>query len=305
MPELPEVQTTVDGLNSKVLNRAFIDVWSDWEKMVRLRSNFFTASAGQVKKPKDFDIFKKELKGKKIKKVWRRAKNVIFELSGGYSLLIHMKMTGHLMVGRWQADGDSWQPLSNEAFKEKINGFLHIIFFLDNKDMVALSDVRKFSKIELWKTPEFLQSKEFLGWGPEPLDEDFTLAKFKEILKKKKGKVKQVIMVPQVIAGIGNIYASEALWRAKIHPEKNIAKLTGKELKALYNSIRKVLRAGIDFGGDSFSDYRNVNGQKGGFEGQKRAYQREGEKCFRCKAIIVRKTIGGRSAFFCPQCQKL
>src|SRR3989344_8368122 len=136
MPELPEVETTVQGLNAKVLNRTFVDVWCDWKKT--------------IKKPKSFEVFKKELKGKKIKKVWRRAKNVIFELSGGYSLLIHMKMTGHLMVGRWQADGDSWQPLSNEAFKEKINGFLHIIFFLDNKDMVALSDVRKFSKIELW-----------------------------------------------------------------------------------------------------------------------------------------------------------
>ena len=290
MPELPEVQTTVNGLNSKVLNRTFVDVWSDWEKI--------------VKKPKSFAAFKKELKGKKILRVWRRAKNVIFELSEGRSLLIHMKMTGHLLVGQWRVDGDQWQPLSNEAFKEKINGFLHIIFFLDNKDMIALCDVRKFAKIELWKTDEFLNSKEFLGWGPEPLDENFTLAKFKEALKNKKGKIKQVIMVPEVIAGIGNIYASEALWQAKIYPEKSAAKLNDKELKALYDAIKKVLLAGVDFGGDSFSDYRNVDGQKGRFEGQKKVYQREGQPCKRCRTKIVRKVVGARSAFYCPHCQR-
>ncbi len=246
MPELPEVQTTVNGLNERVLNRTFVDVWSDWKKM--------------VKKPKDFEGFKKELQGKKIIRVWRRAKNVLFELSGNYTLLIHMKMTGHLLVGQWKNESEQWRPLSNDAFLEKINGFLHIIFTLDDKSMIALSDVRKFGKIELHKTDEFLASEEFLHWGPEPLDKSFTLEKFKAALKGKKGKIKQVIMVPNVISGVGNIYASEALWWAKIHPEKSTAKLSGKELAALYQAIKKVLNAGIDFGGDSFSDYRNVDG---------------------------------------------
>ena len=127
MPELPEVQTTVDGLQKGVLNRTFVDVWTDWKKT--------------VKKPASFELFKTELRGKKIMRVWRRAKNVIFELSDGYSLLIHMKMTGHLLVGAWKQDGKTWKAVNNTILEEKINGYLHIIFFLDNGDMMALSDL--------------------------------------------------------------------------------------------------------------------------------------------------------------------
>ncbi|OGZ71021.1 MAG: DNA-formamidopyrimidine glycosylase [Candidatus Staskawiczbacteria bacterium RIFCSPHIGHO2_12_FULL_38_11] len=291
MPELPEVQTTVDGLNKKVLNRTFVDVWSDWKKT--------------VKKPKDFDLFKKELKGKKIKKIWRRAKNVIFELSDGYSLLVHMKMTGHLMVARWKMEGSKWQPVKKGPLEEKINTFLHIIFFMDDGQMIALSDLRKFAKVELWRTEEFLASAEFNGWGPEPLEKSFTFEKFKEVLKGKKGKIKQVIMVPEVIAGIGNIYSNEALWWSKIHPEKSVAKLSQKELKALYDAIKKVLLAGIKLRGESFSDYRDVDGKKGNFDDERRVYKREKEPCQRCKTTIKRIKFGGRSAFFCPTCQKL
>ncbi len=290
MPELPEVETTVKGLQKKVLKRTFVDVWSDWEKT--------------VKKPKDFRLFKKELKGKKIMRVWRRAKNVIFELSDRYSLLVHMKMTGHLMVGNWKLHDHAWQPVGNEALKEKINTFLHIIFFLDNKDMIALSDYRKFAKVELWETSDLLQSAEFKNLGPEPLEKGFTFEKFKEVLKNKKGKIKQVLMVPEVIAGIGNIYSSEALWWAKIHPEKSAALLSKKELRDLYAAVKKVLVAGIKLRGESFSDYRDVDGKKGNFDNERKVYKREKEKCRRCGTIIVRKKFGGRSAYFCPHCQR-
>ncbi len=298
MPELPEVQVTVDGLNKKVLGGTFIDVWSDWEKL--------------VKRPNNFSDFKKQIKGKKIIRVWRRAKNVIFELSEGWSLLIHMKMTGHLMVGVWEKNNGLWVATQNEALKERINGFLHIIFFLDDGRMIALSDVRKFAKIELQLTDHLLELPEFKNLGPEPLEKSFTFKKFQEVFKNlpngvagKKGKVKQVIMDPNVIAGVGNIYASEALWWAKINPEKLSGNLNEKELKSLYLAIQKVLNAGINFGGDSFSDYRNVDGQKGSFEGHKKVYQMAGKNCTRCKSVIIRMVIGTRSTFFCPQCQRL
>ncbi len=291
MPELPEVETTVKGLNKKVLSRAFVDVWSDWKKM--------------VKRPRDFELFKKQLKGKKIKRIWRRAKNVIFELSDGYSLLVHMKMTGHLMVGQWRMVGKKWQPVKKGPMEEKINMYLHFIWFLDDGQMIALSDLRKFAKVELWKTDEFLNAKEFKSWGPEPLEKSFIFSKLKEALKNKKGKIKQVIMVPEVIAGIGNIYSSEALWWAKIHPQKDVSKLSEKELKALYNAIKKVLLAGVRLGGESFADYRNIYGEKGNFDDERKVYKREKEKCSRCKTPIVRLKFGGRSAFFCPACQKL
>ncbi|MBX4200665.1 bifunctional DNA-formamidopyrimidine glycosylase/DNA-(apurinic or apyrimidinic site) lyase [Candidatus Parcubacteria bacterium] len=291
MPELPEVETTVKGLREKVLNRTFVDIWTDWEKT--------------FKNPKSFKDFKKELIGKKILRVWRRAKNIIFELSDGYSLLVHMKMTGHLMVGKWRLEKGIWQPEEAGPLEEKINLFLHAMLMLDNGQILALSDLRKFAKIELWKTEELLHSPEFENIGPEPLEESFTLEVFKKTLAGKRGKVKQVIMVPEVIAGIGNIYASEALWWAKIHPQKDVSNLDGKELKLLYKAIRKVLEAGIRLGGGSFSDYRNVDGKKGSFEGDNRVYQREDQPCSRCRTPIKRIMFGGRSAFYCPVCQTL
>ncbi len=299
MPELPEVQTTVNGLHSKVLVRTFVDVWSDHKKV--------------VKKPASFALFKKELCGKKIVRVWRRAKNVIFELSDGYSLLIHMKMTGHLLVGKWEKAKGEWVAIEEGVLREKINSYIHLILFLDNGDMIALSDVRKFAKVELVYTKELLKELEKLG--PEPLEKDFTLAKFEKLFsarggsapggKNKKGKVKEIIMRPEFIAGIGNIYASEALWWARIHPAKDVSSLNQKELKLLYTSIKKVLTLGIKFGGDSFSDYRDVAGEKGKFEGSKKVYQRVGETCYRCKSVIMRLVIAQRSAFYCPVCQKL
>src|SRR3989344_2146483 len=291
MPELPEVETTVNGLNKKVLNRTFVDIWSDWKKL--------------IKKPNNFEKFKKEVKGKKVKKVWRRAKNIIFDLSSDYSLLIHQKMTGHILVGGWKLENRIWKPIKNGPLSEKINLYIHLLFKLDNGEMIALSDVRKFAKAELWKTKDLLNSKEFMGLGPEPLEKDFSFKKFQNLFKGKKGKVKQIIMKPEFIAGIGNIYASEALWWAKIHPGKDISKLNEKELKSLYNSIRKVLTKGIKLGGDSFSDYRNVEGKKGDFEDESRVYQKENEKCVRCKTLIEKIIIGGRSSFFCPHCQTL
>jgi len=291
MPELPEVQTTISGLNKKVLKRTFIDVWSDWKKI--------------VKKPKDFKQFEKEIKNKKIKKIWRRAKNIIFDLSDGYSLLVHQKMTGHLLVGNWQLSDGKWKPMKEGSLNDPYNRFLHLVFFFDNGKMMALSDARKFAKVELQKTDELLNSKEFKNLGPEPLEKSFTFTKFKEILKNKKGKIKIFLMDQNVIAGIGNIYSSEILWQAKIHPEKNVAKLNDKELESLYQAIKKVLALGVKLGGESFSDYRKPDGSKGDFDTERKVYRREGQKCSRCGTKIKRITLGGRSAFFCSYCQKL
>jgi len=289
MPELPEVETTAKGLKSKVLNRTFVDVWSDWKKTVKL--------------PKDFETFKKEIINKKINNIYRRAKNVIFDLSDNYSLLIHQKMTGHLLVGKWQEKNGAWKPVDEKSLlNDPYNRFLHLIFFLDNGEMIALSDARKFAKVELWKTEDL--EKELEKMGPEPLEKSFTFEKFKSVLKNKKGRVKQVIMNPEIIAGIGNIYASEALWSAKIHPEKSVAKLSEKELKSLYRAIQKVLELGVKLGGESFSDYRKPDGSKGDFDTERKVYKRENQKCHRCGIKIKRISFGGRSAFYCPYCQK-
>lgn len=290
MPELPEVETTVGDLKKAqppILGAGFVDVWTDWPKM--------------IKRPKNIDLFKKEIKGKKIKKIWRRGKNIIFDLSQGLSLLIHQKLTGHLLLGKWEKKEKGWQPLIAGPLEDPMNRFLHLIFWLDNGKQLALSDLRKFAKVELLHQEEL--KKELSSLGPEPLEKDFTFEKFKEFLPKK-GKIKQVLMDQTVIAGIGNIYSDEILWTAKIHPFKDVSKLSETDLKGIYQAIKKILPKAIEVGGESISDFRRISGEKGGFDPLRKVYRREGEPCFRCQAKIKRVKIGGRSAHYCPKCQK-
>ena len=293
MPELPEVETIVRDLKKEVLGRTFVAVWTDFSNL--------------IKRPKNFSEFKKEMEGKKIKNIWRRAKNIIFELSDGFSLLIHQKMTGHLLIGKWKVEKGKWVsnipgPLQNDP----MNRFLHLIFTLDSGWQLALSDLRKFAKVELWKTVELKESKEFRELGPEPLKKDFTFKRFEEALsKKKRGKIKQILMDQKVISGIGNIYSDEILFEARIHPFKDVSKLSDKELKNIYKAIKKILPLAIKFGGESISDYRRPSGEKGFYDKARKVYRREGEKCPNCGGLVKRVKIGGRSAHFCPKCQRL
>lgn len=291
MPELPEVENIVRDLNKFVLGRKIEDVWCDWQK--------------HVKRPGSFPAFSKAIKGKNIKKVWRRAKNIIIELSDDKILLIHQKMTGHLLYGKWRKQGKKWIALiKGPILDDPMNRFLHLIFWLDNGKQLALSDLRKFAKVELWDKKEFLGSGEFKSWGPEPLEKNFTFEKFKKALSVR-GKIKQILMNPQIIAGIGNIYADEILWEAKVHPLFQVDRLSVSQLKAIYKAIRKILRKAIKLGGTSTSDFRELSGEKGLFGSEIKVYRREKKKCYRCGSIIKRIKIGGRGTCFCPQCQKL
>jgi len=295
MPELPEVETTVNQLKKKVPGRTFINVWTDASKI--------------IKKPKNFEEFKKNIKGKKIQKIWRRGKNIIFDLSGGLSLLIHQKLTGHLLIGNWATQRvpriGNWEPLNKGPLQDLVNRYIHLIFWLSGDLMLALSDLRKFAKVELWNQDELENSKEFKELGLEPLEKDFTFEKFKEVIAKKQGKIKQILMNQNVIAGIGNIYSDEILWEAKIHPFQNISKLKEDNLKKIYEAMKKILKKAIELGGESISDFRDTEGKKGRFDILRKVYRREGEKCSRCGTIIKRIKIGGRSAHFCPKCQKI
>jgi len=303
MPELPEVETTVLDLRKKVLNRTFLDVWADFKNL--------------IKRPESFEEFKKGIKGKKIENIWRRGKNIIFELTEawsrrlpkagerweGCSLLIHQKLTGHLLLGYWILDNGYWRSKIRGPLEEKINTFIHLLFTLDNGQMLALSDLRKFAKVE-FLDPEELK-EELSSLGSEPLEKDFTVEKFREaLLKKKKGKIKQVLMDQTIIAGIGNIYSDEILWQAKVHPFGEIKRLRDEEIKDIYQAMREILSKAIEVGGESISDFRRPSGEKGRFDFLRKVYRREGEKCSRCGAIIKRIKLAGRSAHFCPKCQK-
>lgn len=289
MPELPEVENTVRDLQKKILGQKIEDVWTDFKKI--------------IKKPRDFEEFKKGLKGEKIEDIRRRGKNIIFDLSKSKALLIHQKLTGHLLYGTWSIKHGVWKPKEKGPVGDKVNTYIHLLFTLDNGAMLALSDLRKFAKVELL-SKETLE-KELSSLGPEPLEKNFTFEKFKETLRQAQGKVKQVLMDQTVIAGIGNIYSDEILWEAKIHPFKEIKKLSNKELKKIYEAMRRILPKAIELGGESISDFRRLSGEKGMFDSERRVYRREGEKCSRCGAIIKRVKLAGRSAHFCPKCQKL
>jgi len=267
MPELPEVETIVSELKKMVLKRTIFDVWTDAEKIIR--------------KPKNFNKFRKEISGKKIKDIQRRGKNILFYLSGAKILLCHLKMTGHFLYGKWEFKNGEWKSKKRGPLNDPMNRFLHLIFFLDNKNMLALSDLRKFAKVELWEKNEFENSKDFLKLGPEPLEKEFTLGKFKTILKGKKGRIKQVLMNQEVLVGIGNIYSDEILWKAKVNPFKKINQLKEKELKEIYKAIKKVLKRAIQLKGESISDYRRVSGKKGFFDKERKVYRKTGQKCFR------------------------
>jgi formamidopyrimidine-DNA glycosylase len=288
MPELPEVETIVRGLGKKVKGRTFLDVWTDSPALFKKVS---------------FKEFRKRIKGKKINGVRRRGKNIIFDLTGDYALLVHQKITGHLLLGKWKKQGRVWvSKTKGVLFSDPMNQFLRVIFFLSGSLDMALSDLRKFAKIELWERKDLEEySKSF---GPEPLAEEFTFNEFKKLFWGKKGKIKQILMDQSFIAGIGNIYASEILWEARIAPTREAREIKEKELKRIYLAIKKILKKSIKLQGDSFSDFRKVSGEKGRYQDFARVYQKEGEKCPVCRGRIKRIKQGGRSSFFCPSCQK-
>ncbi|HOS88233.1 MAG TPA: DNA-formamidopyrimidine glycosylase [Candidatus Pacearchaeota archaeon] len=290
MPELPEVETIALDLKKKVLQRTFIDLWIQDPSIIHHPSN-----------TRDF---KKQILGKTILDVQRRAKNILFFLNKDCVLLIHLKMTGHLLVGKWEFKNNQWVPLQKGALQDDpINKFLRIIFTLDNQEQLALSDLRRFAKLELWKKDVLFSSKKFRTLGPEPLDPNFTFNKFCQLFQKKRGCLKLVLMDQNFIAGIGNIYASEILFEARLHPETRVEHLTLEDLKRLYGAIRNVLVKGIAARGASISDYRDIQGNKGNYQKIIQVYGREGECCPVCGAKIKRITLGGRGTFYCPVCQ--
>ena len=278
MPELPEVETTVRGLKKEILNLKILDIWTDLKTKDKRKDD-------TVSNPKYFTFFRKEVKNKKILSVERRAKNILINLSGDKTILIHLKMTGYLFYG-----------------KHMDSNYVHVIFYLSNKKELSFSDVRKFGKITLLNTKTAHGSKHLKDFGPEPLSEKFTLEKFKERLNKKSnGKIKTVLLDQTVIAGIGNIYSDEILWEAGIHPERKVSKIKEIEFKKMYEAMKKILNKSIKLGGDSISDYLNLYGLPGKFQTQHQAYQRTSKKCRKrgCKGVIMRKMINNRSSHFC------
>jgi len=308
MPELPEVTTTVKGLQKVLPGLKVVSIWTDLAKSNQHIKQFQDTIKNEV----FFKKFQKNLINKKILSVERRAKNILINISENQTILIHLKMTGHIIYGNYNYNkkDNKWEPDIKErkALHDPYNRFIHVVFSLSNGKQFVFCDSRKFGKVTLISSDKKGESSHLKNLGPEPLEKSFDFEKFKSRLFLKKNKfIKTVLMDQSVIAGIGNIYSDEMLWSSSIHPESKPMNIPMGQLKMLYKSMKEVLSKGIDFGGDSMSDYRNINGERGNFQNHHNVYQKKNEPCGKkgCSGVILRKVINGRSAHFCDTHQKL
>lgn len=291
MPELPEVETVVSDLNKKIKGDVITDFWSDWSKAI---------------KGKTLKEFQKDIKNRKIVGARRIGKNIFIDLSGGKTLYIHLKMTGHLLV---KSEKSKVKSGERDYFTDKVNNYIHHIWKLQTTNhqlkTLEFSDVRKFAKIVLDDTQKIAQLIEIKKLGVDAMSPNFTFQKFEEILARRKNKpIGIVLMEQEMIAGIGNIYRSEILYEAGVLPQRRAGSLSLTEKKQIYKYIQKVLEKAIKLRGTSESDYRDTSGAPGGFQKVMKIYKKTGKKCPKCDTIVERSTLAQRSVFFCPGCQK-
>jgi len=268
MPELPEVETIRKELLPHVLNRTIKSVDVLWDRMVKYPS------------VKDFT---RQITGQKITSLSRRGKYLFFTLSNGVVLVMHMKMTGSLVMN----SGDT--------------KYARAILNLDNGKSVYFHDPRKFGKMWLEKDTQTIISE----LGPEPLDKDFTPAALAAILSKKTAPVKPVLLDQALIAGIGNMYADESLFAARIHPEKPANKLTKAEVTRLHAAIQSVIQKALKNKGASVRNYIRPDGAPGTAHDEFNVAHGVGKDCPRCGTPIQRIVVRGRGTYFCPRCQPL
>lgn len=271
MPELPEVETIKLGLQKFLVGKKILEVWTDSPK--QLQPSLSTIKENTV--------------GSTIKKIDRRAKLLQIYLSNGKILAVHLKLTGRLIIRKNEVPQDEWQ---------------HAIFKLSDGWELRFCDLRKFGYLKLLNSEKELD-KLLMEFGPEPLN-DLTFETLKKILLFSLCPIKIILMDQSKISGIGNIYANDALFDSKIHPERKAKDLKTREVKRLYDSILKVLRKGLEYGGSSDENFVNALGQKGNYQNHFLIYGKEGEKCRVCNSTIQKIKLGGRGTYFCPKCQK-
>jgi formamidopyrimidine-DNA glycosylase len=270
MPELPEVETVVRGLRDPLAGRTITGVSYDYP-------------AGLV--TPDGPLFVSRIAGQPVRRVDRRGKYIVIRLDPD-TLIIHLKMTGRLYV-------------VPDDHQEHADRWAHFVFQLDNQHQLRFSDARKFGRVYLVQDFEAITGK----LGPEPLDEAFTLDVFTERLRKRSGHLKPLLLNQSFVAGVGNIYADEALFTSKLHPLRRADTLSDSEIARLYEAIRQVLRDGIRREGASVNWYRKPDGTKGSAQDGLHVYGHAGDPCPNCGHPIEKTIVGQRGTHFCPACQ--
>lgn len=271
MPELPEVETIKNQLNLRIKGKTIKTVEVKLPRFVKY----------PVKK------FKKITEGSTIENISRRAKILLFGLSGDHVLAVHLKLSGQLIF-----NGESQKHT-------------HLIYYFKDNSKLIHNDVRQFGFVKVIPKQKLIDFLEKESFGPEPLGKEFTLDLFKELLKKrKKSPIKKVLMDPKFIAGIGNLYADEILFFAGVRPTRRVYRVNNKEIEKIYRQIKRILRLAIKKGGSSSSDYVDADGEKGNYLSLVKVYQRHGQPCKKCKSEIKKTKMNNRSAHYCPKCQK-
>jgi formamidopyrimidine-DNA glycosylase len=274
MPELPEVETVVRKLRPHLVGRTIEEVQVLWDRI--------------VDRP-DVEAFRRALTGAGITAVGRRGKFLVFSLDTGQTLLAHLRMTGKFFV-RGAEEGPGEEP------------HVHVRVRLSDGEWLLFCNTRKFGRFYLVDDPE-----EVVGeLGPEPLAPDFTPERLAGMLEGRRGELKRLLLNQNFIAGLGNIYVSEALWRAGVHPARVAGSLSPQEVERLHGAIVGTLEAGLRDGGTSLADREYVypDGGLGGHQERLAVYDREGDRCPRCGYVIERFVQGQRSTYFCPRCQR-
>ena len=288
MPELPEIETVKLGLQKYLVGHKI-------EKI-------------EIKIPKMLAGPQKQILGTKITKIKRIGKGLIIEFDNGFVLAVHFKMTGQLVFQDKNTKGLSLsKKVGGEILPSK---YSHIIFTLDKGAMLYYNDIRQFGWMKILKKDDLMQMPFFSQMGPEPkVSSDFsgkelTLDYFKNVLLKSNLAVKVILMDQKKIGGIGNIYANDALFLAKIDPRRKGKSLNATELKKLYDAIFAVIKKSLRLGGSSDENFVNALGQDGNYQKHALVYGKQGERCSICNGIIEKVQLGGRGTFFCPKHQK-
>jgi formamidopyrimidine-DNA glycosylase len=292
MPELPEVETIRRGLVAKVSNKLI------WRVEVRCQRIIVRPGARELEAALDQQT---------IQAIRRRGKFLLLETED-YVLLIHLGMTGQLTYWDKAASNDNEffvHPLTGlqKARQHDVDKHTHVSLYFADGNALHYRDIRQFGKWRLYRRDEFAQAREFWSLGLEPFTPDYRWAQFLKRFDGRKLQVKSLLLNQSFVAGVGNIYADEALFEARIHPERRVTTLTRQEKQRLFRAIPKVLKRGLKYGGTTFQNYLNAEGQKGSNQERLRVYGREGELCLRCHGYVARTVVSQRSSHFCPRCQ--
>ena len=282
MPELPEVETVARDLRPRIVGATITGARCSWARTLRTHT------------PEAFDA---AIAGRRVEAVGRRAKLVVVELSGDAALTIHLKMTGQLFV---------------VPAETPVDPYVRLVLELADGREIRFRDIRKFGRIGLYgRDPvtgdlvtEVGGSAVFAAFGPEPLDPAFDVRAFRRLLRRRKGRLKPLLLDQSFLAGVGNIYADEALWAARLHPLRTAGTLHPADERHLYTEVRRILGEAVERRGSSIDDYTAPDGD-GSMQEHLQVYQRTGEPCPRCGRPVKRIVIGARSTHFCSWCQRL